>query len=70
MEKITGYRTLSQHEIDLVNQIKAKGEEVGILVNGLKAFGLLDQRWVAIGHTELQQGFMALVRAVTKPTGF
>jgi hypothetical protein len=30
---IKGYRDLSQEEIDLMNEIKAKGEEVGNLVD-------------------------------------
>lgn len=33
--KIKGYRDLSQHEIDLMNAIKAKGEEFGALLNQL-----------------------------------
>lgn len=28
----------------------------------------VDPRWVAIGETHLQQGFMALTRAIAKPT--
>lgn len=31
-KKITGYRDLSQAEIDLMNEIKAKGEELRALV--------------------------------------
>lgn len=30
----------------------------------------LDYRWIAIGETHLQQGIMALVRAVAQPTSF
>ena len=33
--QIAGYRDLSQHEIDLMNAIKAKGEEFGALLNQL-----------------------------------
>jgi hypothetical protein len=29
-----------------------------------------DQRWLAIGATQLQQGFMALTRAIAKPEFF
>jgi hypothetical protein len=29
-----------------------------------------DQRWVAIAKTDLQKGFMALVRAVAQPESF
>lgn len=71
--KITGYRELSQQDIDLMNKIKAKAAEVGDLVAELKDLrtnSALDQRWVAIGATDLQQGFMALTRAVAKPEFF
>ena len=30
----------------------------------------IDQRWVTIGATDLQTGFMALTRAVAQPTTF
>jgi hypothetical protein len=69
-KQIKGYRDLSQAEIDLMNAIKAKAEECGALVSQLRAFGPLDQRWVSIGATDLQTGFMALVRAVAQPTSF
>ena len=68
--QITGYRELSQDEIDAMNEIKAKGTEMGELVAKLRANPQLDQRWVSIGATEVQQGLMALARAVAKPTSF
>lgn len=69
--KITGYRDLSQEEIDLMNDVKEVGVIVGDLVDKLRAKGvLLDQRWVSIGATDAQTAFMALVRAVAKPTTF
>jgi hypothetical protein len=68
---IKGYRDLSQDEIDAMNAIKEKGEEVGTLVEALfSSPSDLDRRWVAIGQTHLQQGFMALVRAVARPESF
>jgi len=30
----------------------------------------LDQRWVEIARTHLQQGFMAATRAIGQPEGF
>ena len=30
----------------------------------------LDQRWVSIGATQLQQGFMAVIRGIAQPTTF
>lgn len=31
---------------------------------------LLDQRWIAIGATDLQRGFMAVTRGIAQPTTF
>lgn len=68
--KITGYRELEQPEIDLMNLIKEEGKAIGVLVDRLRKNPDLDQRWVSIGATELQQGFMALVRSVAQPEFF
>ena len=69
-EHIKGYRDLSQEEIDAMNLIKEIAEKVGDLVSDLQNRSGLDQRWVAVGKTELQQGFMALVRGVAQPESF
>lgn len=68
--KITGYRQLNEAEAALMNEIKQKGVELGVLVEKLRATQGLDQRWVSIGATDLQTGTMALVRAVAQPTSF
>lgn len=68
--KIKGYRELTQVEIDLMNEIKTKGIELGELVEKLRATDGLDQRWVSIGATDLQTGLMALTRGVAQPTFF
>lgn len=69
--KITGYRQLTQAEIDLVNEGKALAEQVGAFMAKLQAQGpALDQRAVALGKTNLQQGFMWATRGITQPTTF
>lgn len=68
--QIKGYRELSQAEIDLMNEIKTKGAELGSLVDKLKAAADTDKRWVSIGATDLQTGLMALTRSVAKPESF
>lgn len=73
--KITGYRQLSEQEAALMNEIKARANDIGSLCNRLAALAKgdatqVDPRWVAVGQTDLQKGFMALTRAVAKPTGF
>lgn len=67
--KIAGYRELSQDDLDLINMIKAKAEEVGHLCDVLSAKHV-DMRWLAIGKTNLQHGFMDLTRAVAMPSTF
>lgn len=68
--KITGYRQLSAEEAALMNQIKQKAVEVGQLCEQLRGTTSLDQRWISIGWTDLQKGFMSLVRGVAQPTSF
>jgi len=68
--QITGYRELSQEEIDAMNEVKALGEQVKELIIKLQSTEGLDQRWVAIAKTDLQTGFMAAVRSIAKPDSF
>lgn len=67
---IKGYRDLSQAELDLMNEAKAMAEKVGELVEKVQATPGIDPRWAAIGKTDLQTGFMALIRAIAQPTTF
>jgi hypothetical protein len=69
--EISGYRELNEREIAAINDIKRAAEEIELLIESLVARTVnTDARWLAIGKTELQQGFMALVRAVAQPTTF
>jgi len=68
--KIAGYRELNQEEIDLINQIKNIGVIIGALIKMLSEKAEVNQRWLSIGKTDLQKGFMALTRAVEKPESF
>lgn len=68
--KISGYRELTEADIELMNRVKGIGDDVGHLVEQLEKQPGLDPRWIAIGKTQLQQGFMALVRGIAQPTKF
>jgi len=68
--RITGYRELTGREIDLMNEVKQMGTDLGMLVQRLQQEPCLDQRWVSIAQTQLQQGLMALTRAIAQPTTF
>lgn len=67
---IKGYRDLSQEEIDLMNKAKQLAEQVGLLVEEIINNESTDKRWANIGKTDLQKGFMSLIRAVAQPTTF
>jgi len=69
-KKITGYRDLSQNEINLMNEVKEMGEKVGALVLKIQNTTSTDARWAAEGNTDLQKGFMSLVRSIAQPTTF
>lgn len=72
---VTGHRILSPQELELVNGAKALAVQTGAFIEKLKttnyaASGLIDLRWLAIGTTDLQTGWMAVVRSIAKPTTF
>lgn len=69
---IKGYRDLSQTEINQMNDAKQKEVEALGLIKRLEerftAEGDSESlRWLAIAKTDIQKGFMALVRSIAKP---
>jgi hypothetical protein len=84
--KITGYRQLSEAEVALMNEGKALAEQCGAYIEKLRThpgirpdgtaptlpgmLPALDQRWISIGATDLQRGFMAVIRGIAQPTTF
>lgn len=68
--KISGYRRLSEEELAFINSVKASGNSIGALIETMEQDPNLDQRWVSIAKTDLQRGFMALIRSIAKPEGF
>ena len=52
-----------------MNKVKSEGRRLLELVELLDSEGA-NERWVEIGVTHLQQGLMALTRAVAKPDFF
>lgn len=67
---IVGYRNLTQEEKDIMNVIKEAGNGVGEVIAALSKNPQYDQRWLSIGSTHIQQGFMAILRAVARPETF
>ncbi|MGY3943379.1 Acb2/Tad1 domain-containing protein [Aeromonas tecta] len=81
--KIAGYRELSQAEIDLMNDIKANGEQLRSLLTRVRAHvasqpepevphSTVTEPMLAIDEAQrlLQSGQMWLVRAVAQPNSF
>ena len=68
--KITGYRDLTESEITDINRVKHLAEEISSMIEYLEEDDFIDKRWLAIGKTDLQKGFMALVRSIAKPETF
>ena len=83
---ITGYRHLNDAEVELMNEGKALAEQCGAYIQKLRVHdGMIrvaeykvvkepeiqiDQRWISIGATDLQRGFMAVIRGIERPTTF
>jgi hypothetical protein len=68
--QIKGYRELTQSDIDFINQVKQKSIEVGLLVDCIFQDASTDKRWADIAKTDLQTGFMALIRSISQPETF
>jgi hypothetical protein len=69
-QKIKGYRDLSQEEINSMNKAKDLASQVGTLVDELLDSQETDKRWANIAKTDLQKGFMSLIRSIAQPTTF
>ncbi len=65
--KITGYRELSQSEIDMMNEIKEFEASWNGLIDRLREMKDVDQREVSIAVTEAENAFMRAVRSVARP---
>lgn len=72
---IKGYRDLTVEEIALINDAKELGAKVEKFIDEVNAahdrddIGL-DPRWLNIAKTDLQKGFMSLIRAIARPDSF
>lgn len=65
---IKGYNELSKQDIDLINLIKSKETELLELIRQIEpSVEGESQRWLATGKTDLQKGFMSVIRAIAKP---
>lgn len=64
---ISGYVPQNEMNINLVNHNKRSEEAVLRDLDQLRELPHVDQRWLAIGRTQLEQAFMAINRSIFKP---
>lgn len=64
---IAGYLPQSDDNVSLVNENKRMEEVILQALDALKDRPGIDLRWLAIGRTSVEQGFMAINRAVFRP---
>lgn len=74
---VSGYKPQTTEKVDIVNGFKADEERIlrklDSLANVARAEAnrgdvpTVDQRWLAIGRTQLEQAFMAINRSVFQP---
>lgn len=64
-EKVKG-PALSQEQIGVINEIKTVETAVLKLINSIKDQDIMpvDKRWIAIGTTDIEKGFMSVVKGV------
>ncbi len=66
---VAGYRPQTDEAVKLVNANKLVEEQVLRVLDNLakQTVHEIDHRWLAIGRTHIEQGFMAVNRAIFKP---
>lgn len=65
---IHGYVPQSDVNVQHVNLNKQIEERVLQTLDELAKMENVDKRWLAIGRTHIEQGFMAINRSIFKPT--
>lgn len=64
---VAGYRAQSDGRVAIVNFNKRLEEKILRQLDAAAADPSIDKRWLALGRTQIEQGFMAVNRAVFKP---
>jgi hypothetical protein len=65
---VQGYRPQSDASVDLVNANKALEEQCLRVLDQLATRPGIDMRWLAIGRTAIENGWMAVNRSIFKPS--
>jgi hypothetical protein len=64
---VEGYRELDENELKDMNDMKALEQRVLDSIDIVAQDQRYTDRWISIARTHVQQGFMALNRAIARP---
>lgn len=64
---VPGYVDQSQDNVNLVSENKRLEENLLRVLDEFAKSDAVDKRWLAIGRTHIEQGFMAINRSIFKP---
>ena len=64
---VKGYQSQSAKNVDLVNANKVLEEIILRNLDDFEKMSEVDKRWLAVARTHVEQGFMAMNRAIFKP---
>lgn len=65
---VAGYQTQSAANVSAVNANKEIEEIVLRMLDALAVDPAVDKRWLAIGRTSIEKGFMAVNRSIFQPS--
>lgn len=69
-ETMAGLPSMEQLNDGMVNSMRMHEEIILRLLDELGKLDDIDRRWLAIGRTSIEQGFMAVNRSIECPTRF
>lgn len=64
---VSGYRDQSANSVEAVNANKETEERLLQVMDILADNPEVDKRWLSIGRTHIEQGFMAINRSIFRP---
>lgn len=64
---VAGYTPQPHYKVKAVNAMKVREEEILRVLDDMKNDVEVEQRWLAVGRTHLEQAFMAINRSIMQP---
>lgn len=64
---VAGYTAQPDQAVQMVNENKKVEEGILRMLDQLATLQEIDMRWLQIGRTHIEQGFMAINRSIFKP---